>query len=111
NIDIEELLYELRLHKERFEELFATEQSLKEVQIERLQLEEKIEHLQLKEQNWEQKVVQERDLYPFLKQIDVLYWVELFYELEKVQKLDQSISRINEAKEQLEGEITAFKQN
>src|SRR5699024_951438 len=29
----------------------------------------------------------------------------------KVQKLDQSISRINEAKEQLEGEITAFKQN
>lgn len=111
NINLEQLQNELRLHKERFDELLAIEQSLKEVQIERLQLEEKIEHLQLKEQNWEQKVAQERDLYPFLKQIDVLYWVELFYELEKVQKLDQSISRINEAKEQLEVEITAFKQN
>ena len=96
--------------EELYHERLALEQALKEVQIERLQLEEKKEHLQRKREAWKQKVTEERKLYPFLENIEVPYWLELFDQLEKVQKLSHALGRLRVQGEEIEAEVVAFKE-
>lgn len=81
-------------------------QSLKDVQIEMLQLDEKQNHLQIKEENWLRKITDERTKYPFLQQVDVSYWLELLREIgfiqEKIKQRNDLIVQVKVLTEEME---------
>lgn len=62
-------------------QLNAIIHSLKEVEIEWLQWEEKQSHFHLKEENFLRNVSAEREKYPFLENVDVSYWLQYLHQL------------------------------
>lgn len=82
-------------------------QSLKNVQMELLQVDEKQHHFEIKEQKFVSRITDERLKFPFLQTIDVAYWVEYLQQLMEVQakrkKRDELANNVKNLTEELDG--------
>lgn len=110
---------ELRHQEALGERLTDLERELRNVAMELLQWEEKANHLKLKEQNFQMRVNEERENYPFLQRIDVAYWLNFLHEIkplyekiltrdeldEEVRKLNDKVERCNETVRKFINEI------
>ncbi|WP_196493854.1 AAA family ATPase [Ornithinibacillus caprae] len=99
--DAERLLE--RDHENKNEQKLLLEQ-LKSTDIQRIQLQEKQSVKKGSKEQLQKKIQEQQQIYPFLRNVDVPYWTEVFHTL-------KSILRMQSEKEELEAEYQVIQRN
>lgn len=90
------------------EQIRATLQSVKQVRIKMLQLEEKKNHFALKEEKHRRFIEEEREKYPILQQIELPYWIQYLHHIKQLKSKLKYRDELREKYESLGAEINRF---
>ncbi len=100
----------LEANNQRKNELASLKDRLRSIDIELLQWEEKKNGLQQKKNRINEMVISQHEQYPFLKQIEIMYWPEFFHTLKKLIGLDREKTQLKSQYAALEKEMNNFHQ-
>lgn len=100
----------LELNDKKKSELSSINDQLRSVDIDMLQWNEKKSGFDQKEKRLSEQVNSQYDDYPFLKQLDITYWPELFHTLKNVIKLDREKRQVENQYNVLVKECETFQE-
>ncbi|MFB4167076.1 AAA family ATPase [Virgibacillus sp. JSM 102003] len=100
----------LEVNDQRKNELASLRDRLRSIDIELLQWEEKKNGLQQKKERINKMVISQHEKYPFLKQIEIMYWPEFFHTLKKLINLDRDKRQLRSQYDAIEKEMNNFHQ-
>lgn len=90
--------------------LHSLNDQLRSLDIQLIQLEEKKASLEQRKQRLDERILLEHNEYPFLSDVDITYWLELYHKLEQLKKSFDEIQRRNQHIQQLEEKQSSFEQ-
>ncbi|WP_164669581.1 ATP-binding protein [Virgibacillus doumboii] len=100
----------LEINDKKKNELLAVKDRLRSVDIEMLQWNEKNSGFEQKEKRLAEQINSQHEQYPFLQQLEIMYWPELFHTLKNVTKLDRDKKQFEKQYNQLLTYQDAFKE-
>lgn len=113
NIDSTEQLQETQIWIEEQERMIARieqiDQLIKQHKIEQLKLSERMQFIDMKRNQIEEKIRDQINHYPFLQTIDLSYWVNLYHKLSRIMEQYESYLRNTNQIKGMEEEITSWK--
>lgn len=98
----------LEANEQKKNELASIKDRLRSIDIELLQWEEKNNALQQKKDRLNKMVISQHEQYPFLKQIETMYWPEFFHTLKQLINFDRERNQLKRQFDTLEKEMNDF---
>ncbi|MFD2042780.1 AAA family ATPase [Ornithinibacillus salinisoli] len=104
----DEFIQMLQRDEDNNKEQKSLHEQLKAIDIQHIQLDEKRTVYQENEKRLQGKILEQRELFPFLKVVDVTYWPEIYHALKNVLRMHQEKEELEKQAAHISNGLTTF---